>query len=134
MPRPRCSCLLATAAHALKANILSHHSTRPQELAEAEEPAAAPAAAAAGPANKSVRQAALRQFTHLYDKLLELGFREQHVQAVLKVLPPGGATHEAALDWLCMNLPQAELPRRLAGRVRAGGGPGGGGVKVGGCC
>ena len=32
----------------------------------------------------------------------------------------GTATLEAALDWLCLNLPQSQLPRRFAGGVRSG--------------
>jgi len=39
----------------------------------------------------------------------------------LCVILQGAASAEDALDWLCLNLPQAELPKRFAGGVRAGG-------------
>ncbi len=56
-----------------------------------------------------------------------------HIQ-VLRTLPMGPQLDlEACLDWLCLNLPQSELPKRFAGVARAGIGNAAG-VKVGACC
>jgi len=86
-----------------------------------QQPAAAPAASA-----KQLQ----RQYAGTYSRLVEYGFAAQQVQAALRALPLGAcAGVEAALDWLCLNLPQNQLPRRFAGATR-GGGPGAGGVAV----
>ena len=48
-----------------------------------------------------------------------------HFKAGTPYLPfvadQGGASLEAALDWLCLHLPQGDLPKLFAGGVRAGG-------------
>ena len=33
----------------------------------------------------------------------------------------GSATLESCLDWLCLNLPPSQLPRKFAGSVKGGG-------------
>ena len=72
--------------------------------------------------------------------MLAHGFSRTHVRAVLTALSqPGHAsstgdlTEPAALDWLCLHVAPADLPRRLAGGsglAREPGGEGGEGVRV----
>ncbi len=72
-----------------------------------------------------------RQYADTYQRLVEYGFTPAQVQSALTALPLGAAAGvEAPLDWLCLNLPQGQLPRRFAGAARGGGGGAGGGVAV----
>lgn len=104
-------------------NMLWYHV---QELSDL--PSATTTAAKSTPATSA--KALQKQYTALYEKLLSYGFQQQHAQEVLKALPRGTADLESCLDWLCMNVPRGELPRRFAGGVRAGGGAGGSKIKV----
>jgi hypothetical protein len=90
-------------------------------------PSAAPPGALSGGS-----RALQRQYAETYQRLLQYGFRPDQVQSALRALPLGaGAQLEAALDWLCLSLPQSQLPRRFAGAARGGGGgAGGGGIRV----
>lgn len=47
------------------------------------------------------------------------GYHALHLKAQ-PVFLQGSATVEVALDWLCLHLPQEELPRRFAAGLRAG--------------
>lgn len=104
------------------------------------------AAAAASPTAilSSSSQTELEQhYASLYDSLLEYGFEVPQVQAALVALhaasakqlqEPGkrsaAADIEAALDWLCYNIPASQLPRRFTGSSAAQIAAGGAGVKV----
>ncbi|KIZ04050.1 hypothetical protein MNEG_3905 [Monoraphidium neglectum] len=67
-----------------------------------------------------------RAYADTYERLVDYGFSHDQVQLALRALPLGAAAEVApALDWLCLNLPQSQLPRRFAGAARGGGGAAG---------
>lgn len=71
------------------------------------------------------------QYTAVLDALLGHGFSTEQAESALRALPLGGASVPAALDWLCLNLPPSQLPRRFAaGGARAAVGGVGAGVRV----
>ncbi|GAX74754.1 hypothetical protein CEUSTIGMA_g2201.t1 [Chlamydomonas eustigma] len=60
------------------------------------------------------RPQVLKLYSKIYQTLLDAGFSQLHVQTVLKALPLGSATFDRCLDWLCLNLPSHELPRKFS--------------------
>lgn len=130
-----------------------------QDLDDLHHRAAAAAALQQSPSanSSSSNQRGLEQhYASLYDTLLEHGFEVQHVQAALAALHSASARHqqqqhrhqhagylstgsssggataglEAVLDWLCLNVPAAQLPRRFTGSSAAQVAAGSAGVKV----
>lgn len=62
-------------------------------------------------------QSALRA---LYDHLGQLGFQQQHVEAALQhQATQAMPSAEAALHWLCLNVPPDQLPAKFVSRSRA---------------
>eukprot|EP00798_Chlamydomonas_sp_ICE-L_P014354 gene14354-20351_t len=61
---------------------------------------------------------AIKQYHAVFDELLGLGFNQHQIQEALKALPLGSATLDTTMDWLCLNLPPSQLPRRFAGGQR----------------
>ncbi|KAK9832693.1 hypothetical protein WJX81_000845 [Elliptochloris bilobata] len=55
----------------------------------------------------------------VYDSLLTSGFREDDVRQALQALAGSEITQEAALDWICLHVDPARLPRRFAGNARS---------------
>ncbi|CAA7028259.1 unnamed protein product [Microthlaspi erraticum] len=65
-----------------------------------------------------------KKLTNVYEKLSCEGFVDDQIELALSSLRDG-ATFEAALDWLCLNLPSHELPVKFstgASRFPTGGG------------
>lgn len=108
---------------------------------------AAAAHSAAASSSSSLKELE-QHYASLYDSLLEYGFDLMQVQAALAALhssitkqqlgTPGVASKrstaadvDAALDWLCYNIPAAQLPRRFTGSSAAYIAAGSAGVKVG---
>lgn len=94
---------------------------------------AAACAAASVAATSSSLQQQQEHYGSLYESLLELGFTPDQVQDVLAALHggAGGAGGlEACLDWLCLHVPPAQLPRRFTGSAAAQVAAGSAGVKV----
>ncbi|EPS73447.1 hypothetical protein M569_01306, partial [Genlisea aurea] len=54
-----------------------------------------------------------KRLRSVYDKLSCDGFRDEQVELALSSLKEN-ATYEAALDWLCLNLPGNELPLKFS--------------------
>ncbi|XP_010414781.1 PREDICTED: DExH-box ATP-dependent RNA helicase DExH7, chloroplastic-like [Camelina sativa] len=54
-----------------------------------------------------------KKLTNVYEKLSCEGFVDDQIELALSSLRDG-ATFEAALDWLCLNLPSHELPAKLS--------------------
>jgi len=122
-----------------------------QELDELHQKATAAAAApkSSATATNSTQRNLQQHYAALYDTLLEHGFEVEHVQAALAALHSSSAEQqrqhwsqlhastdaasglEAALDWLCLNVPPAQLPRRFTGSSAAQVAVGAAGVKVG---
>jgi len=68
-------------------------------------------------ASRKKAQSALRA---LYDDLGQLGFQQQHVEAVLQhQATQAMPSQEAALHWLCLNVPPDQLPAKFVSRSRA---------------
>jgi hypothetical protein len=68
-------------------------------------------------ASRKKAQSALRA---LYDDLGQLGFQQQHVQAALQhQATQAMPSLEAALHWLCLNVPPDQLPAKFVSRSRA---------------
>lgn len=116
-----------------------------------------PALAAGNTSSTSTKQLE-QHYAALYDALLELGFSAQQVQYALAAMhgahmaagaaqqqtlpwmpPQQLSTHavaaeqasmEACLDWLCLHVPAAQLPRRFTGSAAAQVAAGSEGVKV----
>lgn len=120
--------------------------------------AASTAARQQQPITPSPQRDLEQHYSSLYDTLLEHGFEVQQVQPALAALhssstsPQGLSSHwasttaaagaaagagaaavglEAALDWLCLNVPPGQLPRRFIGSSTAHLAAGSEGVKVG---
>ncbi|CAM6038869.1 unnamed protein product [Sphagnum compactum] len=55
-----------------------------------------------------------RRLRSLYDTLVAEGFSSLQIEQALAALPLGVATLEAALDWLCLNLPPSQLPSKFS--------------------
>ncbi|CAM6089460.1 unnamed protein product [Calypogeia fissa] len=64
------------------------------------------------------KKSAGRRLRNIYDTLLSEGFSSSQIEQALAALSIGGATLEAALDWLCMNLPANELPIKFSSGFR----------------
>jgi hypothetical protein len=93
--------------------------------------AAGTSSAGQGPSQPTNSKQLQQVYMQTYEKLLEYGFKSEQVQQALTALPLGSADQDAALNWLCLHLPAAELPQRFAGRNRAAAGGGAGrSVKV----
>lgn len=108
--------------------LVAYACTHLQELPDA------PATAASSSSQQLSSAALLKAYGGVYERLQELGFSTQQAQQALKALPRGAAAElDTCLDWLCLNLPQHELPRRFAGNMRALGtaADGQAGIKVG---
>jgi hypothetical protein len=121
-----------------------------QDLDELHNKATTAAAQKGTPGNSSSQRNLEQHYTSLYETLLEHGFDVQHVQAALAALHSSSdsaqqqgylrsaavvagtaaAGLEAALDWLCLNVPAAQLPRRFTGSSAAQVAAGSAGVKV----
>lgn len=82
-----------------------------------------------GGANQSAPQAeealtdgqkkqAVKRLKNIYDHLVAEGFTSSQCETALSKLPLGGATLEAALDWLCLNLPPNELPSKFSSGIQ----------------
>ena len=63
---------------------------------------------------KAISAEALRE---TYDVLLGHGFQKDDVEAAMQAL--GQPSQDAALDWLCINIPPDRLPSRFAGMTVA---------------
>lgn len=97
------------------------------------------------PAASVRRELQEQRYAELYERLLELGFSVAQVQDVLAALhgsaqqqnqhqqlsAPLRSQLEAALDWLCLHVPAAQLPRRFTGSAASQVAAGAAGVKVG---
>uniref|UniRef100_A0A7I4CTE9 RNA helicase n=1 Tax=Physcomitrium patens TaxID=3218 RepID=A0A7I4CTE9_PHYPA len=64
------------------------------------------------------RRQAVKRLKNIYDHLVAEGFTASQCETALSKLPLGGATLEAALDWLCLNLPPNELPSKFSSGVQ----------------
>lgn len=60
------------------------------------------------------KKQAAKRLRNIYDKLATEGFSTSQIELGLSALPPGEATLEAVLDWLCLNLPGHELPKKFS--------------------
>ncbi|XP_019173848.1 PREDICTED: DExH-box ATP-dependent RNA helicase DExH7, chloroplastic isoform X2 [Ipomoea nil] len=70
---------------------------------------------APAPVDDSLSQAQkAKKLRSIYEKLSCEGFKDDQIERVLSALKDG-ATYEAALDWLCLNLSGDELPLKFAG-------------------
>jgi hypothetical protein len=109
----------------------SAHAVPPQEL---EAPLQQQQQGQLPPGGAAAAKQLQRAYADTYERLVDYGFSHDQVQLALRALPLGAAAEVApALDWLCLNLPQSQLPRRFAGAARGGGGAAGAAaVKVGG--
>lgn len=104
-------------------------------------------AAAPVPLPDSAQRQLAALYTSLYETLLELGFSTAQVQDALTGVHHDPATQQqlllsssscsntaagldACLDWLCLHVPPAQLPRRFTGSAAAQVAAGSVGVKV----
>lgn len=56
----------------------------------------------------------------LFADLLQLGFQQEHVEAVLQhQAKQAMPSMDAALHWLCLNVPPDQLPAKFVSRSRA---------------
>eukprot|EP00250_Pteridium_aquilinum_P004082 c14319_g1_i2 orf=171-4673(+) len=66
------------------------------------------------PLSELQKQQAAKRLRNIYEKLASEGFSTAHIELGLSALPPGEATLEDVLDWLCLNLPGDELPKKFS--------------------
>ncbi|DBA76164.1 TPA: hypothetical protein ACH3X1_009895 [Trebouxia sp. C0004] len=59
------------------------------------------------------------QLSDLCDSLLAEGFRWQDIQEALQAVPMEQMSEATVLDWLCLHVDPANLPRRYAGGVQS---------------
>ncbi|XP_049932027.1 DExH-box ATP-dependent RNA helicase DExH7, chloroplastic isoform X3 [Nymphaea colorata] len=71
-----------------------------------------PSSATPGQPSMSKAQKA-KKLRAIYDQLSCEGFRPEQIESALSALEDG-ATFEAALDWLCLNIPGNELPLKFS--------------------
>ncbi|CAN6485774.1 unnamed protein product [Victoria cruziana] len=71
-----------------------------------------PSSATPGEPSMSKAQKA-KKLRAIYDQLSCEGFRPEQIESALTALEDG-ATFEAALDWLCLNIPGNELPLKFS--------------------
>ncbi|CAL8464644.1 g4179 [Coccomyxa elongata] len=70
---------------------------------------------ASNPAGKATAE----ELARVYDTMLGHGFKKEHVQQALQSLAGGDISEEAVLDWLCLHLDPADMPRRFAGAAQS---------------
>ncbi|BDA49474.1 Putative ATP-dependent RNA helicase DHX57 at C-terminar half [Coccomyxa sp. Obi] len=70
---------------------------------------------AKNPAGKATAE----ELAQVYDTMLGHGFKKEHVQQALQSLAGGNISEEAVLDWLCLHVDPADLPRRFAGAAQS---------------
>eukprot|EP00891_Asterochloris_glomerata_P009684 jgi/Astpho2/9684/Aster-x0864 len=51
----------------------------------------------------------------LFEKLASEGFKDEQIEESFRAVPLDALSEQSALDWLCLNLDAAALPRRYSG-------------------
>ncbi|KAI5058462.1 hypothetical protein GOP47_0026632 [Adiantum capillus-veneris] len=60
------------------------------------------------------KQQAAKRLRNIYEKLVSEGFSTSQIELGLSSLPPGEAALSDVLDWLCLNVPGDELPKKFS--------------------
>ncbi|KAH6558366.1 hypothetical protein KP509_1Z067800 [Ceratopteris richardii] len=69
------------------------------------------------PLSQLEKQQATRRLRVIYDKLVSEGFSAGQIELGLSSFAAGEATLENVLDWLCLNIPGDELPKKFSSGV-----------------